>query len=72
MNPLRQYEVTHRETGLITIVGNVSGKGHPFQTASRRAGYYYPADCDVHIIPREYEWELPFDEIQLILRRTRR
>ena len=65
MTPLRQYVVTHRETGQVTFV--IGRYGHDYRQTALRAGLRYPVDCDVNLVPEREERPLPFDTLPLVL-----
>lgn len=66
----RQYVATHRATGEQTVVNSRVDYEKSYAEVSRKAGYRYPADCDVAIVPVGQEYDLPFDEVPLIIRRA--
>ncbi len=71
---IKQFAVFEHQTGLETRANGrqyMGGHGFAggFHQAACRAGYHYPFDCDVTVVPTGEEIPLPFDEIPLILRR---
>lgn len=71
----RQFIVTHLKSGEVTIVSVDlrkwgRGESQPSPEAiSRSLGYRYPADCTVRVLKERDEFDLPFDEIPLIIKR---
>lgn len=67
---MRQYRVTHCQTGEQTLVNVPDDNGHPYPEAARLAGYRYVLEADVAIVPSGYERKLPFDTLPLVVRRA--
>lgn len=65
MPEIRQYEVTHIASGLVTYVNSNGCEGFGHYEAMRKAGNWHAGDCSVHVVPKGEEWDLPFDEIPL-------
>lgn len=63
----RQFIVTHTATGQQTVV--IGSSTHDPATISRRAAHYAPADSTVRSVPRGQEYDLPFDDLPMIIRR---
>ena len=70
---MRQFIAVHLATGEATLVTGEVGKNYsyPYYKLARKAGYRWPADSIVRIVPKGREIALPFDEIPLIIRRAR-